>query len=137
MTNQEISPTPPESDEIAVQLRELRYADPSPELRCKTLGAARQALKEASSSSAIGDWWREIALAAAVAAIFAISWPSFSATKALPQRQSPRSIADGESLATTLGLEGDFANYIGRRFFLHREPGPEPAPGLDRYDDPT
>ena len=107
-------------DPLHAELRQLRYADPSPELRRRTLAAAGEVLG-ARESSGLAGWWRELALAGAALLLFNVSLPtSFpsSALPAFPAASSPivaQVVAENAELADQLGLDGGLAAYLEKK----------------------
>ena len=102
-------------DRLENELRQLRLGGPDPELRRRTLLAAREALHASvptQETRPVGKgWWRELALAAAALLLLLVSLP-----KAPPaQGSTKRPAAAPEELRAALGIDPELARYINAR----------------------
>ena len=104
-------------DSLEQELRQLRLGDPDPELRRRTLLAAREALHAsvpARETRPVGKgWWPELALAAAALLLLLVSSPKPPALSA-PGGVAPAGSAPAE-LRAALGVDAGLARYINAR----------------------
>lgn len=104
-------------DRLENQLRQLEMGGPDPELRRRTLAAAREALRASEPTRetrpvAMG-WWPELALAAAALLLLFVSPPNPPALSA-PGGVAPAVSATAE-LRAALGVDAGLARYIHAR----------------------
>ena len=104
-------------DSLEQELRQLRLGDPDPELRRRTLLAAREALHAsvpARETRPVGKgWWPELALAAAALLLLFVFPPKHPAVSA-PGGVAPAVSAPAE-LRAALGIDPELARYINAR----------------------
>lgn len=107
-------------DALEQDLRKLRFEGPSPHLRTRTLRAARQAMEDSNSLDAPwGDWWKDVALAAAVlVCVVVLPWlrsPDLSTTNTRAPQIVEVQPVDAREVASLLDLDDELAEYTASR----------------------